>query len=227
MLHTKFRNIPLLLAAASALTVAGLLAAPVPAHALPPVPLAPANCQQFVFPGFTTIHVSEANFDFQFTSNEPTVNGTVTRLGVADSGNITGGIDTNGHVDLNISQGEAALRFTGDVADDGKARGTWNGTPATARWETTAPLKCAKETPKEGPTVSFDPILGGLNVHITDRSGITSQCTYDADGFTRTFRLEANKSTDLKIVPAVPKLDNWNINVTCDNGTSTQTTQFF
>ena len=57
---------------------------------------------------------------------------------------------------------------------------------------------------QEGPTVSFDPILGGLNVHITDRSGVTSQCTYDADGFTRTFRLEANSSTDLKIVPAVP-----------------------
>lgn len=81
--------------------------------------------------------------------------------------------------------------------------------------------------PKEGPTVSFDPILGGLNVHITDRSGVTSQCTYDADGFTRTFRLEANKSTDLRIVPAVPKLDNWNITITCDNGTSTRTTQFF
>jgi len=29
-------------------------------------------------------------------------------------------------------------------------------------------------------------ILGGLNVHVTDRSGVTSQCTYDADGFTRT-----------------------------------------
>jgi YD repeat-containing protein len=83
------------------------------------------------------------------------------------------------------------------------------------------------EKPKEGPTVSFDPILGGLNVHITDRSGVTSQCTYDADGFTRAFRLDANSSTDLKIVPAVPKLDNWSINVTCDNGTSTQTTQFF
>ena len=73
--------------------------------------------------------------------------------------------------------------------------------------------------------------VGRLNrnafADLPDRSGVTSQCTYNADGFTRTFRLEANSSTDLKIVPAVPKLDNWNINVTCDNGTSTQTTQFF
>jgi hypothetical protein len=126
----------------------------------------------------------------------------------------------------------ATETYSGAVGDDGIARGTSSNTsPIVASggtWSTAAPLKCAKEAaPKEGPTVSFDPILGGLNVHITDRSGVTSQCTYDADGFTRTFRLEANKSTDLKIVPAVPKLDNWNINITCDNGTSTQTTQFF
>ncbi len=128
------------------MAAAGLLAAPVPAHALPPVPLAPANCQQWAFPGFTTIHVSEADFD-QFNSNEPSVNGTVTRVGADDSGNITGGIDRNGHVDLTISQCEAALRFMGDVSDDGKARGTWTGNPQTAKWETTAPLKCDVDTP--------------------------------------------------------------------------------
>ena len=66
------------------------------------------------------------------------------------------------------------------------------------------PVKCAKETPKEGPTVSYSPILGGLNVHVTDRSGTTSQCVYDSDGFTRTFRLEANSTFDIKVVPAVP-----------------------
>jgi hypothetical protein len=84
----------------------------------------------------------EADFDFQFTSNEPTVNTTVTRLGVDDTGNITGAIDRNGHVDLNISEGTASLRFIGQVTADGRARGTWNGNPATARWETTAPLRC-------------------------------------------------------------------------------------
>jgi hypothetical protein len=148
VLHTELWNKPALLAAAAALSAAGLLATPIPAHALPAVPLAPANCQQWAFPGFTTLHVSEANFDFQFTSNEPTVNGTVTRLGVDDSGNITGGIDRNGHVDLNISQGTASLRFIGDVSADGKARGTWSGNPQTARWETTAPLRCDIDAPQ-------------------------------------------------------------------------------
>jgi Domain of unknown function (DUF4189) len=32
--------------------------------------------------------------------------------------------------------------------------------------------------PKQGPTVSFNKVLGGLESHITDRSGVTSQCTY-------------------------------------------------
>jgi hypothetical protein len=147
MLPTHLHKSPLL-AAAAALTAAGLLGAPVPAHALPPVPLAPANCQQWAFNGFTTIHVSEADFDFQFTSNEPSVNGTVTRVGVEDSGTITGGIDKNGHVELAIPEGGTALRFMGDVSDDGKARGTWSGNPPTARWETTAPLKCDVDTPQ-------------------------------------------------------------------------------
>ena len=30
---------------------------------------------------------------------------------------------------------------------DGKARGTWSGNPQTAKWETTAPLKCDVDTP--------------------------------------------------------------------------------
>ncbi|MDT4999761.1 MAG: hypothetical protein QOK12_1866, partial [Mycobacterium sp.] len=37
--------------------------------------------------------------------------------------------------------------------------------------------------PKLGPTVSFNPVLGGLEAHITDRSGVASQCTYVTDNF--------------------------------------------
>jgi hypothetical protein len=125
----------------------------------------------------------------------------------------------------------ATETYNGAVDPTGMASGQSSNTSpivTPGSWSLAAPLTCIKQAaPKEGPTVSFTPILGGLNVHITDRSGVTSQCTYDADGFQQSFRLEANKSTDLKIVPAIPKLDNWNINVTCDNGTSTQTTQFF
>jgi hypothetical protein len=29
------------------------------------------------------------------------------------------------------------------------------------------------------------------------------------------------------IVPAIPKFSNWNVSITCDNGTSTNTSTFF
>jgi hypothetical protein len=81
--------------------------------------------------------------------------------------------------------------------------------------------------PKLGPTVSFETVLGGLEAHITDRSGVTSQCTYATDDFNRSFALAANSTYDLRIVPAVPKFRNWTVTITCDNGTSTTATTFF
>jgi Domain of unknown function (DUF4189) len=81
--------------------------------------------------------------------------------------------------------------------------------------------------PKLGPTVSFDTILGGMVAHITDRSGVTSQCTYATDNFSRGFALAANSKYDLRIVPAVPRFRNWTVTIKCDNGTSTTATTFF
>jgi hypothetical protein len=81
--------------------------------------------------------------------------------------------------------------------------------------------------PKLGPTVSFDTVLGGMVAHITDRSGVSSQCTYATDDFSRGFALAANSKYDLRIVPAVPKFRNWTVTITCDNGTSTTATTFF
>jgi hypothetical protein len=81
--------------------------------------------------------------------------------------------------------------------------------------------------PKQGPTVSFDKVLGGLTAHITDRSGVSSQCTYATDGINRSFGLPANSSYDLRIVPAVPQFRNWTVTITCDNGTSTTTSTYF
>jgi hypothetical protein len=68
---------------------------------------------------------------------------------------------------------------------------------------------------------------GGLTAHINDRSGVAAQCTYDSDGYVRSFFLPANSTYDLVIVPAIPEFRNWNVNITCDNGTSTHTTNFF
>jgi hypothetical protein len=81
--------------------------------------------------------------------------------------------------------------------------------------------------PLQGPTVSFETVIGGLVAHITDRSGVSSQCTYATDDFSRGFALAANAKYDLRIVPAVPKFRNWTVTITCDNGTSTTATTFF
>jgi hypothetical protein len=39
--------------------------------------------------------------------------------------------------------------------------------------------------------------------------------------------LAANSTFDLRIVPAIPRFRNWNVTVSCDNGTETQATTFF
>ena len=81
--------------------------------------------------------------------------------------------------------------------------------------------------PKQGPTVSFNTVVGGLEAHITDRSGESSQCPYATDGFNRSFALAANSTYDLRIVPAIPRFKNWTVTITCDNGTSTTATTYF
>ncbi|WP_179472520.1 DUF4189 domain-containing protein [Mycolicibacterium vinylchloridicum] len=81
--------------------------------------------------------------------------------------------------------------------------------------------------PKLGPTVSFNNIIGGIEAHITDRSGVSSQCTYATDNYNRSFALPANAKYDLRIVPAVPRFRNWTVTITCDNGTSTTVSTYF
>jgi hypothetical protein len=81
--------------------------------------------------------------------------------------------------------------------------------------------------PLLGPTVSWKPVLGGLQAHITDRSGVSSQCRYVTDNYDQGFALPANSTYDLRIVPAVPKFRDWHVTINCDNGTNTQTTTYF
>jgi hypothetical protein len=91
-----------------------------------------------------------------------------------------------------------------------------------------APPPAPPAPPMLGPTVSFKTILGGREADITDRSGVSSQCTYEDDAdVNRSFALPANSTYDLKIVPAIPKFRDVNAIVTCDNGTKTQATTRF
>ncbi len=91
----------------------------------------------------------------------------------------------------------------------------------------TSPQQAPPPAPKQGPTVSWDLFPGGFVAHITDRSGVTSQCTYVTDRVNRSFALPANSTYDLKVVPAIPLGRDYNVTITCDNGTSTQATHHF
>jgi hypothetical protein len=81
--------------------------------------------------------------------------------------------------------------------------------------------------PKLGPAVSFQKVLGGLEAHIVDRSGVSSQCTYATDNVNRSFALDAGSRYYLRLVPAIPQFRNWTVTITCDNGTSTTTSTYF
>lgn len=85
----------------------------------------------------------------------------------------------------------------------------------------------APAPPKLGPTASFNPTLGGLEAHITDRSGVASHCTFAMDDINRNFALAANATFDLRIVPAIPRFRDRSVTISCDNGTRTQTTTRF
>jgi hypothetical protein len=109
--------------------------------------------------------------------------------------------------------------------------------PATARAIPTVPLdpQCnilfgdycnVQQAPKQGPTVTSNPGLAGVTFHVTDRSGVASQCTYSSEGYTDSFSLPANASSDL-FVPAVRLLKTRTGTISCDNGTSTNTSVFF
>jgi Domain of unknown function (DUF4189) len=85
----------------------------------------------------------------------------------------------------------------------------------------------APAPPKLGPTASFNPTLGGLEAHITDRSGVAAQCTYVMENVNRSFGLSANATFDLRIVPLLPKFRDQSVTISCDNGTKTSTTAHF
>lgn len=223
------------LAGATTIAAAGLLAAPIPAQAVPTVPLAPPGCLQWGFAGPTTI-VSNGRTLVSFDATGPSFNGTSSSSAVPNIPT-SGNIDANKFISISLSMPgppPATETYNGVVGDDGIAHGkTSNTSPIVtsgADWSTAAPLKCVKEAaaeaPKLGPTVSPDPGLTGVTFHITDRSGVASQCTYSSEGFETSFGLPANGTFDLD-VPAVRLFKNRTGKVTCDNGTSTPTSVFF
>lgn len=133
---------------------------------------------------------------------------------------------------MNFTDDKGTFHLAGVINSGGFASGNVTDIPG-ATFFSHGKFKCnvsaaAAAVPAQGPTVTFNPIIGGLRVTVSDRSGVASQCTYTADnGFNRSFGLGANATAKLDIVPAVPELRDWAVTVECDNGTRSDVTTFF
>jgi hypothetical protein len=121
-----------------------------------------------------------------------------------------------------LPPGVHSLNFQNAKCPGGGAMERWGGTAVVSDVGAAAPANL----PKQGPTVTPKAGLAGVTFHVTDRSGVASQCTYSSEGFETSFGLPANGSFDLS-VPAIRLLKNRTGTVTCDNGTSTNTSVFY
>jgi hypothetical protein len=217
---TQWALVPLSVAAFGAL---GVIAAAPPVAAAPPLPYGPDTCiQGFVWrearPGDTVCVTPDVR------SQTAAQNAAAPQHKEPNGGTYGPNTCKQGFVWRDAFGGDQVC-----VVPAVRSQAAADNAAAASRRQASAPAPPPPPppAPKQGPAVSWDPRVGGLTAHITDRSGVASQCVYDSDGYQRSFFLPAKGTYDLVIVPAIPKFANWNVKITCDNGTSTQTSTFF
>jgi len=132
----------LTLAAATAITAVGFLAVPVPAQAVPMIPLAPAACTQYAFPGSEIRQSNGWRVDFASEPGEAVATGdSGAKMFGAVSGSVGGGT-----ADFTIYwKGGATGHYTGTVSDSGFG----HGTTGDATWDSVNPFQCI--TPPAAP----------------------------------------------------------------------------
>jgi hypothetical protein len=232
------------LAAATGLGAAGVMAVQGTAQA--------AKCLEWGFPGAVTVNVTgnfvppdDDGFTLSFngtgvvTGAVPAKMSGVPIVGSVD-GTAVGAVGYDGAVRITFESNQnppVKIELGGNLNDGAIASGpTDNG-----QWRASPAFKCIKEdtaaaappqpqpqpgAQKQGPAVTAEPGLAGVTFHITDRSGVASQCTYSSEGYQDSFSLPANGSHDL-FVPAVRLFKERTGEITCDNGTSTPTSVFY
>lgn len=197
---------------------------------MPEVPLAPGDCADFEFPGNVHLNISSGDkLDF-FAKGKDSSGSANWSNAINFPGTFVGTIGLT-FVDINFTDDKGTTHLQGVIGPNGIATGTINELSGVT-WASTTAFTCVEQGaaggPLAGPGIAFVPILGGLQVQVSDNSGVASQCTYTADnGLTRTFALGANATAKINIVPAIPGLRDWSVSVACDNGARTDTTVFF
>jgi hypothetical protein len=231
-------------AATMATGAAGFLAAPA-AHA-ESCTIDGGRVSLMVHPGETYDFFMDAKGSDLHAQAQSSMNNSNTLVDGIASGSIAGNI-IDFIVTWGAPHGGGTTHFSGTIGADGIAHGAATGAAAHGNggetqfapgpWDSTNRFTCPAAQapaaqapaaqPKQAPTVKPNPGVGGVTFHVTDRTGVASQCTYSSEGFTSdSFSLPANGSFDLFVL-AVPLLKNRTGTVTCDNGTSANTSVFF
>jgi hypothetical protein len=238
--------------AGPAVLAAGLLAAtPVkvaaPAHADPNPCLIWGYTGHYTINlnGPVVATAKSGRLDFDYTTQNPltpiVAPGTLAStsgIGVNVPGQVVGDLSSGSQYYLSFDAPDDPsahdLSLNGTVGPDGIASGdvgirdvpTDQG--GTGTWKATTPLKCLSTgtapaaAPKENPTVTSDPVLGGIVIHVKNNTPDQTNCHYDSEVADRDFTLQPNETTDLRLVPAVKLFRTWHVTVTCENGAKTE-----
>jgi hypothetical protein len=148
-MSTKTRQKTLLATSATAMSAVGFLMVPVPAQAVPMLPLAPA-CTQYGFGGDFALRQSNG-YRVEFRSTGTGAVGRATATGQSNmAGNVSGGIQGR-TVDFTIRWDSGPRgHYTGYVGEDDFVHGGNSADEAnpgsTATWDSTVPLVCIAPT---------------------------------------------------------------------------------
>jgi hypothetical protein len=156
-----------LVAAAMAASATGLFVAAGPAQALPPAPLAPAACQQWIFNGTSGLKMSTGETVI-FESSTSNVDEPATWIhpeGPRDTGKVTGHVDPNGQVNITWFDETHTIPFTGQVGPDGVASGTRPGGDSPVPWHTVTPLFCGVKGDATAPQGNSREVTGDVEVY--------------------------------------------------------------
>ena len=144
-------------------------------------------------------------------------------------GSIVRNADNSHHLNFHFdsNDGTVSLTLNGQIGPEGNVIEPSETGGGPISWRMAGPFVCKTlgddpnaMAPKVNPEITSDEVIGGIVIHVKNNTGDTTKCKYDSEVIDRDFTLEPNKTTDLRLVPAVPLLRTWPVTVTCDNGTS-------
>jgi hypothetical protein len=125
---------------------------------------------------------------------------------------------------IKFEGGDKSVPITLNATGGTPSNGTISPSNGTASPSNGTAADLTKDSALAPPTIALESIPAGVAVNITDHSGVASNCVYTAPLVMRNFKLPANDSAAVKIVPLAKLGIPYPIHITCDNGAKLDTT---